>query len=48
VSSGPPFAHLFGVPVEEFMPGLLGFGVVLAYLRLRISSRRSNRGPSSS
>ena len=31
----PPFAHLLGVPLEELMPGLLGLGAVLAYLRLR-------------
>ena len=44
----PPFAHLFGVPFEEFLPSLLGLGAVLAYLRLRISWRRSNRETSSS
>jgi hypothetical protein len=39
----PPFAHLLGAPLEELMPGLLGLGAVWAYLRLRLSTRRSNR-----
>jgi hypothetical protein len=48
VPSDPPLAHLLGVPFEEFLPSLLGLGAVLAYLRLRISWRKSSRGPSSS
>jgi len=44
----PPLAHLFGVPFEEFLPSMVGLGAVLAYLRLRISWRRANRGASSS
>ena len=43
-----PSAHLLGVPFEEFLPSLLGLGAVFAYLRLRISWRKSSRGPSSS
>lgn len=39
--SDPPLAHLLGFPLEELMPSLLGLGAVLAYLRLRLSSRRS-------
>jgi hypothetical protein len=44
----PPFAHLLGVPLEEFLPSLLGLGAVFAYLRLWIPWRRSGRGDSSS
>jgi hypothetical protein len=44
----PPLAHLLGFPLEEFLPSLVGLGAVLAYLRLRLSWRRSSRGASSS
>jgi hypothetical protein len=44
----PPLAHLLGVPFEELLPSLVGLGAVLAYLRLRISWRRSSRGDSPS
>jgi hypothetical protein len=44
----PPFAHVLGVPFEEFLPSVVGLGAVLAYVRLWIPWRRSSRGSSSS
>ena len=35
-----PFAHLVGVPLEELLPVLLGFGAALTYARLALRSRR--------
>jgi hypothetical protein len=42
----PPLAHLLGIPLEELLPVALGFGAVLAYLRLVLgSARRSGSRP---
>ena len=45
----PPVAHLLGIPMEELLPGVVGIGAVVAYLRLLPNSwRRSRRGTSTS
>ena len=33
-------AHVGGLPLEELLPGLLGFGAALTYARLVLNSRR--------